>query len=305
MTATTVQQQPSTRFAIGQIVCERGDLDGNLERILAAVEQARAQEADHIVFPELALTGYIVGPEFAESAVTLRSPLIDRLRDASKGIAISVGFIEETPNALFYNSAACFEEGKILHLHRKVYLPTYGSFDERRYYGAGSRVQAFDTSGVRMAMLICGDAWHLSLPYLASHDGADVIAILAASSEEGLMDTCSCEDAWQRICQSYALTLSCFVVFVNQADGSLPGLHVWGGSFVAGPDGKIVAHSGTDGPDLIVADLDRKALRQQRIRLPFRRDDSLVHTIETAQRVLARKVERDGFQDGMPPGKPL
>jgi len=209
---------------------------------------------------------------------------------------------------LFYNSAACFEDGRIVHLHRKIYLPTYGRFDERRYYGAGSRVEAFDTRQGRMALLICGDAWHLGLPYLAAHDGADVITILAASSQQGLMDTCSCSDAWQRMGQSYALTLSCFVIFVNQAHGSDPDVHVYGGSFVAGPDGNIVVQSEKDGPDLLLADLDRRDLRRQRIRLPFRRDDSLVHTIEAAKRVLARKVERDRFEDGttpLPPGKPL
>jgi predicted amidohydrolase len=300
--------KPVTRIALGQIVSRSGDVEGNLERILAAVEAARAQGADHVVFPELALTGYLVNNTFAHSAVTVGDPMVQRLRDASQGIAITLGFIEETPTSLFYNSAACFEDGRILHLHRKIYLPTYGRFDERRYYGAGSRVQAFDTRQGRMAILICGDAWHLALPYLAAHDGADVILVLAASSEQGLMDTCSCEDAWQRMCQSYALTLSCFVVFVNQAHGSDPELHIYGGSFVAGPDGNLVAQSDTDGPNLVVADLDRAELRRQRIRLPFRRDDSLVHTIETAQRVLARKVERDHFTDGpssLPPGKPL
>jgi len=124
------------------------------------------------------------------------------------------------------------------------------------------------------------------------------------------METCSCEVAGPRTCQSYALTLSCFVLFVNQAHGSIPDLHIYGGSFIAGPDGKVVARSETDGPDLVVADLDRNALRRQRIRLPFRRDDSLVHTIETAQRVLKRKVRRESFTDGAPgaptpPGKPL
>lgn len=284
------------RIGIGQIECVRNDLARNLDRIADMVDRAQAENADLLVFPELALTGYLVDSRFSEAAVKLDGPQLDRLRELSQRVDISVGLIEETNASLFYNSAVFLERGKVKHVHRKIYPPTYGMFDERRYFAAGWDVSAFDATYGRMAMLICGDAWHIPLAYLAANDGADVLIILGASSREGLTKTTSCPDAWHAVCRTYALTLSCFVVFANLA-GEDGDHHFWGGSFVAGPDGNLIAQSETSEPDLVLADIDFSALRQQRIKLPFRRDDSLVHTIQTAQRVLRAKTRRDRVTD--------
>jgi len=277
----------------------RSDVAGNLERIAEVVERAEGAGVNHLVFPELAVTGYLVDQTFSEAAMKLDGPEVDRLRQLSRNLDLSVGLIEETASALFYNSAIFLERGKIRHVHRKVYPPTYGMFDERRYFAAGWDVAAYDTDHGRVAMLVCGDAWHLPLPYLAAHDGADVLFILAASSNEGLTDTTPCAEAWHLMCRSYALTLSCFVVFANLA-GADGVFNYWGGSFVAGPDGNLIAESKSSEPDFVVADLDYCQLRQQRIKLPFRRDDSLAHTIQLAQRVVKAKVRRDQFYDGVP-----
>lgn len=282
------------RIGIGQIDAVRSDVARNIERITEMVDRAEAEGVVHLVFPELALTGYLVDKRFSDAAVMLDGPEVACLRKLSRRVAISVGLIEETSTALFYNTAIFLEQGQIRHVHRKIYPPTYGLFDERRYFASGWNVAAFDSAHGRLAMLICGDAWHLPLAYLAAHDGADVLIILAASSYEGLTDTTPCDDAWHWMCRSYALSLSCFVVFANLAGKD--GEHTfWGGSFVAGPDGNLVGESQTSDPDLVVADLDFAALRRQRIKLPFRRDDSLAHTIHLAQRVSKSKIKRDGY----------
>ena len=286
------------RIGIAQVQAACHDVPGNLALIAQMVDRAESQGIHHLVFPELALTGYLVNPQFAEAAVKLNGPEVQQLCDLSRRVSLSIGLIEETHSALFYNSALFLEAGKSRHVHRKIYPPTYGMFDERRYFGAGWDVAAFDTAHGRMAMLICGDAWHIPLAYIAAHDGADVLIILAASSNEGLTDTTPCEDAWRSMCRSYALTLSCFVVFANLA-GEDDNHHYWGGSFVAGPDGNVMAQSDTAEPDLVVTDIDFAALRQQRIKLPFRRDDSLAHTIQLAQRVLKAKIKRDRFLDAV------
>jgi predicted amidohydrolase len=286
---------------IGQIASLRGSIDHNLELIEDAVERAAGQGLRLVIFPELALTGYIVDSRFADLAVRLDSETIDRLKEMSRKIDIVLGFIEETPAAIFYNSSLHLAGGKILHLHRKIYLPTYGRFDERRYYGTGWDVSSYDTAYMRSAMLICGDAWHLPLPYLAAHGGADLLVIIAASSEEGLSETTPTPDAWRAISSSYALTLSCFVAFANLAHGENSEFTFWGGSFVAGPDGQFIAESRTSEPDLLVAELDPRELRNQRIRLPFRRDDSLAHTIELGRRVLNAKLKRDWNYAGPTP----
>lgn len=276
------------RFRIGlaQADTEPGRVDENLRRISDYVERARDEDVNLLLFPELALTGYLVRERFADVAVHLESPEIDRLRELSRDVSLAVGFIEETDDARFFNSAIMLTEGEIVHLHRKVYPPTYGMFDERRYFGAGSTVSAFPTPWGRMALLICGDCWHLALPYLAARDGADVLLVLAASSEEGLSPSVKSREAWLRLNQTYALTLSCFVVFVNRA-GSEGDLHFWGGSHIAKPDGNILVEGAVGKPDFVVTELDLRMVRQQRIVLPFRRDDDMELTIRVARRIRA------------------
>lgn len=296
------------RIALGQITPKVADLAYNADLMAGRVEAARDAGCRMIVFPELALTGYLIDNRFSDAAILLDSDTMQRFRKLSRDIDICFGFIEETTTSLFYNSAAYLCEGKIRHLHRKIYLPTYGLFDEKRYYGSGWDVSAFETGVRRSAMLICGDAWHLPLPYMAAHDGADVLLILAASSKQGLAETTSSERAWESMCCSYALTLSCFVVFANFG-GNSGEYEYWGGSFVAGPDGNLIAQSSTAGEDLLMVDLDLSKLRKQRIRLPFRRDDSLAYTLQLGQRILDAKIKRDAFYgevdtDQAPPPKP-
>lgn len=292
------------RVAIGQIDSVCNDLEANLRVIEEQAHEAARQNAQMILFPELALSGYLVDDRFSQAAILLNSEPMKRLCQLSKTIDLAVGFIEETPSALFYNSTAYLSQGEVRHVHRKVYLPTYGRFDERRYFGAGWNVAAFDTQLARVAMLICGDAWHLPLPYMAAHDGTDVLYIQAASSVQGLADTTPAQEAWQWMCRSYALTLSCFVVFANLS-GKTEGLDFWGGSFVVGPDGMFIAQSPTNERDVLIADLDFTALRKQRIMLPFRRDDSLAHTVALGQRVLDRKIQQDTIIIQQSPDQPV
>lgn len=282
------------RIGIGQIPSVQGDVTGNSRLIADCVDRARDLGIEHLVFPELALTGYYIDRSFTHAARRLDSPEIQELKPLSRHVDLTVGFIEETPSALFYNSSLHLSRGRIISLHRKIYPPTYGRFDERRYFGAGWDVSAYDTPFARMAMLICGDAWHLPLAYLAAHDGADVLLVLAASTWQGLAETTPCHDAWRWMCQSYALTLSCFVVFANFPAGD-PVYDFWGGSFIVGPDGNLIVESQTGEPDLPWADLDPAKLRFQRVQLPFRRDDSLAHTVQLGQRILKAKVRRDRF----------
>jgi len=289
------------RLAIGQMECELGDLGANIERVSRLCEQAAADGCQMIVFPELALTGYAVGPGYSSASIHPRSPEVDRLKSLSKKIAIAVGFIEETEDAEFYNSAMYLERGHIRHVHRKVYLPNYRIFDERRYFGAGRGIWAFDTQWGRMAILVCGDMWHMGMPYLAAHDGADILLVMAASSTEGLTPSISVRDVWEKMNLSCALTLSCFVVFANRVGVEQPRglekeLEFWGGSHVCAPCGKMLCQAKSGEEDLLTTDLDLNDLRTQRLILPFRRDDKLAFTLSVGRRILRAKAQRrDGF----------
>jgi len=137
----------------------------NLALHLEQIEAARRQGADLVVFPELSLTGYFVRDMVPDVAIRAASPAIGRLMEAAGPTALVVGFVEESAQHRFYNSALLAEEGRIVHVHRKVYLPTYGLFDEQRYFAAGERIEAFDTARFgRVGLLICEDFWHFRRP---------------------------------------------------------------------------------------------------------------------------------------------
>ena len=170
--------------ALVQLKPKLGCVADNLALIREQVELAIGQQADLAVFPELSLTGYFLKDLVPEVALTLESPELTVLQELSRRISIVVGFVEVTPDFQFYNSAAWFEDGALKHLHRKVYLPTYGLFDEQRYLGRGDRFRAFDTKFGRVGLLVCEDMWHLSAPYLLAMDGATTLEIGRASCRE-------------------------------------------------------------------------------------------------------------------------
>jgi len=301
---TTRRPCSSLRLGIAQVHPKLGNLPANLDNLAAFVEQAVAANVDLLVFPELAITGYPAGPWYSSASIGPFSPEFARLKELSHRVPLIVGLIEETENIEFFNSAVYLSAGRVQHLHRKIYLPNYRHFDERRYFKAGRSVSAFETPWCRMGMLICGDCWHISLPYLLAHDGADVIVVLAASAMMGMTEAISTRDAWERMNRCYALTLSSFVVFANLV-GETDGIRCWGSSHVVIPDGQILNQAGSDQEELLVTTLDLNQLRQQRLILPFRRDDSLSLTTELGREVLLRKNRRANGLSGAHPSPPI
>ncbi len=149
-------------LALAQINTVLGDVNRNLEKHLELIKEARNKGADLIIFPELSLTGYIL--QDLVPTVALHpddsDPVFNQLLEASRAIDIMVGFVEEDSRNRFFIASAYLSDGKVLHVHHKVYLPTYGMFDEGRFFAEGDGVNAFDTRFGRVGMLICEDFWH-------------------------------------------------------------------------------------------------------------------------------------------------
>src|SRR5688572_24657479 len=122
-----------------------GDVPRNLEKMIAFAREAEKDGVDLLVYPELSLTGYTLKDLVSDCAIDLASPEMQALREASRKVSLAFGFVEETPDHLFFNSAAYLERGEIVHVHRKVHLPTYGLFEEGRYFAAGDSVRSFNT----------------------------------------------------------------------------------------------------------------------------------------------------------------
>ena len=164
------------QIALAQINTRLGNLQTNLEKHLALIQEARQAGADLLVFPELSMTGYVLQDLVSSVAITPTAddPVFRHLLQASQEIDLVVGFVEEDSRHRFFIAGAYLSAGQVVHIHHKVYLPTYGLFDEGRFFAWGDKIRAFDTRFGRMGMLICEDFWHASPPYLLWLDGADI-----------------------------------------------------------------------------------------------------------------------------------
>ncbi|MCY3979286.1 MAG: hypothetical protein OXG23_14405, partial [Chloroflexi bacterium] len=156
------------KIGLAQIYPKLGDVAHNLGVHLSSIKQARESGVDLLVFPELSLTGYQVQDLVPEVALRADAddPVFDKLLQASVDIDIVVGFAHEDARNRFYIANAYLSGRELVHLHHKLYLPTYAMFDESRYFAQGNSVRAFDTRFGRVGMLICEDFWHVSPPYL-------------------------------------------------------------------------------------------------------------------------------------------
>jgi len=279
-------------LALAQINTRLGNVQANLEKHLELAEEARRQGADLLVFPELSLTGYVL--QDLTPTVALKpsrdQPVFRRLLEASQDLDLVVGFVDEDRRSRFYIAAAYLSRGEIVHIHHKVYLPTYGLFDEGRFFAWGEQVRAFDTRCGRVGILICEDFWHASPPYLLWLDGADLMIFTSASPGRGLSSEPQLDSArWvEHINQAYASLFTTFVAHANRV-GYEDGLNFWGGSTLFDPSGKLLARGPYHQEALTVTEVDLNQLHRTRAALPLLRDErtSLV------QKEMARILQKD------------
>ncbi len=301
------------RVAIAQIEPILGDVGANLEKHRDAVARAVDEQVDLLVFPELSLTGYRLKDTVPDVAVRSGGEVFEELAAMSEQTSLVVGLVAETDAHKFYNSAAYFEAGKLLAVHHKAYLPTYGMFDEQRYFAHGDKIRAFDTEHGRTGMLICEDMLHPSAVMIATLDGAAVVIAPSASPVKGVLsdegsdapaadgddadptdsqlDGDSPVDANGRSWEAYnrvtARSFGIFVVYANRV-GVEDGQTFWGGSEIIAPDGSTLAKAAYYEPDFISATLPHDALRSRRIQAPVMRDENVDLTINELCRIRDR-----------------
>lgn len=284
-------------LGLAQINTCLGNLHKNLAKHQEYIQKAMAQQVELLVFPELSLTGYVLQdlvPTVACKAST-QDPILEPLLLASQQLDLVVGFVEEDQRNRFFISSAYLSQGKIIHVHRKVYLPTYGMFDEGRFFAWGDSIQAFDTRFGRVGMLICEDFWHSSPPYLLWLDGADLFIFSSASPGRGLgaEDKLATSRWVESINQSYAGLYTSFVVHSNRA-GYEDGLHFWGGSTIFNPDGELVCQAPYHEEGLCVSTLDLNQLHRTRTRLPLLRDERTALVQRELNRILDQGKNHTG-----------
>ena len=280
-------------LALAQIATKLGDVESNLDKHFDYIKQARDQRADLIVFPELSLTGYVLQDLVATVAhrPIEEDPVFRRLLKASRNLDIVVGFVDEDSRHRFFIASAYLSREKVLHVHHKVYLPTYGLFDEGRFFAWGDSVRAFDTRFGRTGLLICEDFWHASPPYLLWLDGADIMLFSSASPGRGLTDKEKLESArWvERVSKAYASMFTSFVAHSNRV-GFEDGLLFWGGATVNDPNGELLAQGPYFEEALTVTELDLNQLRRTRARLPLLRDERTNLVRNELDRLLTKNI---------------
>jgi predicted amidohydrolase len=277
------------RVALAQIDSILGDTEENLRRSKEVVAEAKDRDTDLTVFPELSLSGYALGELGDDVPIEAHSKPISSLAEAAGEMAVVVGFCEEGRGFHTYNSAAYLEGGSIRHLHRKLYLPNYRIYEERKHYNPGQSMRAFDTRFGRMAMLICNDAWQTFLPFIAVQDGAQVLIIPADSGSYPYPELLDTKSYWRGITRFYARMLECYVVFVNRV-GKQDDLVFWGYSHVVDPWGTVVAEGPLHEEALITVDIDLGNVRRRRREVPLVKEARLA--------LLARELNRLAEEGG-------
>ncbi|MCB2145488.1 MAG: nitrilase [Deltaproteobacteria bacterium] len=290
------------------------DVKTNLEATIDKIEAAKAQGVDLAVFPELSLTGYFVRERYHEAALRIDSPEIRRLAGATKGTAAVVGFIEESKAMNFYNSALVAVDGEILFAYRKLNLPNYGVFEERKIFSGGKHVRVFKLKGLTIAPFICNDLWHPSLPYLGVTQKADIFITMFNSSRGSMGNEFSNIESWNIINRFYSRVFGVYNLCANrvgcevfedlrsdddgQTDSAPPAVdenpfRFWGGSEIINPFGQAVITAALFDPDAIFADISRDIVRKKRILLPYLRNDDPYFTHRELGRILYGKNALD------------
>ena len=283
----------SIRIAIAQINPKLGDLQANLALYEERIRQGIKERAQFLLFPELSLTGYYLRDTVPSVALTMKSAEITKLKQLSRELCFVAGLVEESADHRFFNAAVYFEDGEVRHVHRKVYLPTYGMFDEQRYFAAGDRIRAFDSKFGRLALLICEDLWHPSTINVAALDGALAVLCPSASPLRGVVDAQVQDDNaryWEMINATYAETYSLFMIYGNRC-GFEDGVGFWGGSEIVDPFGQRLAKARYYEEDFIVTDLALESVRRKRTISPLLRDEDIDLTINELMRIRERPAE--------------
>lgn len=252
----------------------------NLERIAARASAG----ADILLTPELSVTGY----DLRDDAIELATPIVRNASASSlhpsaaalgaTGTAILLGVVERGRDAVPYNSAVVVHDDAIRYRHRKLYLPTYGMFDEGRFFGRGSRIRVWAHEGWRIGVLICEDFWHPALAWVLAARGIDALFVLAAAAGRVVREdedggTFASTEGWERIARVTAQLHGIYVALANRT-GVEGGVTFAGGSIVVDPSGDLLARAGME-EELLRAELRPDEIARARRPYAHIRDDDI------------------------------
>ncbi|MBV9272026.1 MAG: beta-ureidopropionase [Candidatus Eremiobacteraeota bacterium] len=270
---------PNVRVALVQTKPRKGQYRENLDALTDVFRQLGEKEPpDLIVLPEAALTGYFLegavyelaleAPRFADDLVR-----VWRAANGARPVDITCGFFENA-DGTYYNSALYLEISEhshtIKHVHRKMFLPTYGVFDEERFLSRGRRLSVFETRFGPVAILICEDVWHAIMPTIAAVKGARITIVPSAAPGRGIEDgnELSSITRWRGILQSIAAEHGIYLLYAGLA-GFEGGKGMTGSSSVIDPQGRTIVQAPATGACIVKAELDLREIDLARASLPL------------------------------------
>lgn len=271
------EARPPLRVALVQFKPRKADVRANVEAVRALVSD-QSTKADLVVFPEACLSGYFLEGGVADAALSA-----ERLAEVlgpppSDAPDVALGFYERWRRRLYNSAAYLTPDGdgwKVRHVHRKIFLPTYGIFDEARFVEPGTEVRAFDTRFGRMGLLVCEDLWHSLPASVLALDGAELLLVVSASPARDFGSGGNGRpgnlDRWARLAVHHAQEHGIFVA-VAQLAGSEGGKLFPGGSIAVGPDGKVLAEGPLLDEAVTVATLEPSAIDRARVETPLLAD---------------------------------
>ncbi|MBC7598958.1 MAG: nitrilase [Polaromonas sp.] len=276
------------KAGIAQIDSRVGDLAHNMQVHLQLIAEAGNAGVELLLFPELSLTGYGLGNAVPDIALERDSPAVLKLAQAAGGMTVVFGFVEEAPAAQFYNAAAVIKNGQLVHVHRKVNLPSYGRLEEGKLFAAGQRVETFDVARPWTAgLLTCADLWNPALVHLSMVQGATLLLAPVNSAVGAVSDEFSNPRGWDLATRFYAMMYGAPILMANRIGSEGP-VRFWGGSRIVDPFGEILAQSADDSPCLLTAELNYSHVRNARFQLPTLRDSNLPLVHREMSRLMAQ-----------------
>ena len=266
------------RIAVVQMKPRKGRYAENLAELERIFAQLALDPPDLVVLPEAALTGYFLEGAVYELALGARRFADDlaaawRKAAGDRAVEIACGFFEND-DGTYYNSALYLRVGaataEIAHLHRKMFLPTYGVFDEERFLSRGHRLQVFPTPFGRTALLICEDVWHAIMPTIAAIKGARLLIVPSAAPGRGIeeSDELGSIARWREILHATAAEHGVYILYAGLS-GFEGGKGMTGSSRIVDPRGRTIAHAPALGAFILRATIDLREIDLARATLPL------------------------------------
>jgi len=253
---------------LAQINCKVGDKKHNIKKMVKHIKKAKNKDAKLVIFPELALTGYVIRDLAYELAEPIEGSSVRLLAEMAKKerVYIVFGMVErsEKAHAVIYNTAVLLGPEGFLGKYQKMYLPTHSIFEEKRYFRPGYQAPVFDTDIGKVGLMICYDAFFPEVARMLRLNGSQLTICISASPAVR-------RKFFEVLTVARAMENTTYLAYVNLV-GIEDGLQFWGGSRLIAPNGSIVSQAKYDEEDQVIGRVDYADLKRTETFVPTLRD---------------------------------